>query len=83
MPAHNEEHTIESTVRSVCSSEYTKHGESNFEVIVVNDGSTDTTGEILSKLKEENPELRIVTRHPPRSGKGKGFVLNDALTLSK
>ena len=83
IPAHNEENTIESTVRSVCSSEYTKHGESNFEVIVVNDGSTDTTGEILSKLKEEIPELRIVTRHPPRSGKGKGFVLNDALTLSK
>ena len=83
IPAHNEENTIESTVRSVCNSEYTKHGESNFEVIVVNDGSTDTTGEILSKLKEEIPELRIVTRHPPRSGKGKGFVLNDALTLSK
>lgn len=83
IPAHNEENTIESTVRSVCSSEYTKHEESNFEVIVVNDGSTDTTGEILSKLKEEIPELRIVTRHPPRSGKGKGFVLNDALTLSK
>lgn len=83
IPAHNEENTIESTIRSVCNSEYKKHGESNFEVIVVNDGSTDTTGEILSRLKKEIPELRIVTRHPPRSGKGKGFVLNDALTLSK
>ena len=83
IPAHNEEHTIESTVRSVCESEYTKHGESNYEVIVVNDGSTDSTGEILSNLKKEIPELKIVTRHPPRSGKGKGFVLNDALTLSK
>ena len=83
IPAHNEEYTIESTVRSVCESEYTKNGESNFEVIVVNDGSTDSTGEILSGLKKEIPELKIVTRHPPRSGKGKGFVLNDALTLSK
>lgn len=83
IPAHNEEYTIEATVRSVCSSEYKKFDESNFEVIVVNDGSTDTTGEILAKLKKEIPELRIITRHPPRSGKGKGFVLNDALSLSR
>ena len=83
IPAHNEQYTIESTVRSVCDSDYTKNGESNFEVIVVNDGSTDRTGEILSDLKKEIPELKIVTRHPPRSGKGKGFVLNDALTLSQ
>lgn len=83
IPAHNEEHTIESTVRSVCNSRYYREGEDNFEVIVVNDGSTDSTGEILAGLKKELPQLKIVTRHPPRSGKGKGFVLNDALTLSR
>ena len=83
IPAHNEEYTIESTVRSVCQSEYSKNNEINYEVIVINDGSTDSTGEILSNLKNEFPQLKIVTRHPPRSGKGKGFVLNDALTLSR
>ena len=83
IPAHNEENTIESTVRSVCKSDYTKKGEVNYELIVVNDGSTDSTGQILSELKKEFPQLKIVTRHPPRSGKGKGFVLNDALTLSR
>jgi 1,2-diacylglycerol 3-beta-glucosyltransferase len=57
-------------------------GEPNFELIVVNDGSTDDTGKILSKLKEDIPVLRIITRQPPKSGKGKGFVLNDALSLS-
>lgn len=82
IPAHNEESTIESTVRSVFESDYHDENGPRFEVIVVNDGSTDTTGEILSNLKEELPSLKIVTRHPPRSGKGKGFVLNDALTLS-
>ena len=83
IPAHNEEFTIESTVRSVCACEYEKDGEPNFELIVVNDGSTDSTGEILANHKKEFSQLKIVTRHPPRSGKGKGFVLNDALALSR
>ena len=83
IPAHNEENTIEATVRSVCQSEYMKNGEPNYEVIVINDGSTDSTGEILANLKKELSQIKIVSRHPPRSGKGKGFVLNDALTLSR
>lgn len=84
IPAHNEEFTIEDTIRSVCQIDYhNEEGEPQYELIVVNDGSTDSTGEILSGLKSELPQLKIVTRHPPRSGKGKGFVLNDALTLSR
>lgn len=84
IPAHNEEFTIEDTVRSVCQLDY--HDEEQqplYELIVVNDGSTDSTGDILTRLKREFPQLKIVTRHPPRSGKGKGFVLNDALTVSR
>ena len=84
IPAHNEEFTIEDTIRSVCQIDYhNEEGEPQYELIVVNDGSTDSTGEILSGLKSEFPQLKIVTRHPPKSGKGKGFVLNDALTLSR
>lgn len=84
IPAHNEEYTIEDTVRSVCGLDYhNEEGEAQYELIVVNDGSTDNTGEILAKLKKELPQVKIVTRHPPRSGKGKGFVLNDALTISR
>ncbi|WP_407421210.1 glycosyltransferase [Methanobrevibacter sp.] len=83
IPAHNEEATIAMTVKSVCESDYHVDGEPYFEVIVINDGSTDRTGEILHDIKDELPQLKIVTRKPPVSGKGKGFVLNDALTLSR
>lgn len=83
VPAHNEEYTIEETVTSLASVDYYYNGKINFELIVCNDGSEDRTGEILEGLKEKFPHLRIVTRVPPRSGKGKGFVLNDALEISK
>lgn len=83
VPAHNEEHTIAETATSLASIDYYYNGEVNFELIVCNDGSEDRTGEELAKLKEKFPHLRIITRVPPRSGKGKGFVLNDALEISK
>lgn len=83
IPAHNEEQTIANTVRSIGEINYKLNGEENFEIIVANDGSTDNTGQILSDLKKEMPNLRIITRKPPKSGHGKGFVLNDALSLSK
>ena len=74
IPAHNEEYTIAQTVTSISQIDYTLNGKPNFELIVVNDGSTDSTGEKLSELKKDIPILRIVTRKPPKSGKGKGFV---------
>lgn len=83
IPAHNEEFSIAETVRSIANMDYSLNGKSNFEIIVVNDGSTDCTGEILADVKKEFDNIRIITRRPPKSGKGKGFVLNDALSLSK
>ena len=83
VPAHNEEHTIAETATSLASIDYYYNGEINYELIVCNDGSEDRTGEELAKLKDKFPHLRIITRVPPRSGKGKGFVLNDALEISR
>ncbi len=83
VPAHNEEHTIAETATSLASMDYYLDGKVNFELIVCNDGSEDRTGEVLEGLKDKFPHLKIITRVPPRSGKGKGFVLNDALEISK
>ncbi len=48
---------------------------------MINDGSTDKTGEVLARLKGEFEYLRIVTRKPPRAGRGKGYVLNDGVRI--
>lgn len=45
IPARNEERCIEACVQSLCNQDWP-----NLEVIVLNDGSTDQTSEILAKL---------------------------------
>ena len=81
IPAHNEENTIERCVRSIAKIDYFKDNKRNFELIVIDDGSTDQTHDILIRLVEEFDFLKIITRKPPRAGKGKGYVLNDGLKL--
>ena len=81
IPAHNEEFTIERCVRSLAELDYYADGKRNYEIIVINDGSTDKTGEVLARLKGEFEYLRIVTRKPPRAGRGKGYVLNDGVRI--
>ena len=58
IPAHNEEFTIADTVRSVCGLDYHIDDEPQYELIVVNDGSTDNTGEILANLKKSSLKLK-------------------------
>jgi len=73
IPAHNEELVIEKTVRSLAEQDY---GEENYEIIVVNDGSTDSTKEIVEKLMKEIPNLKLVNVPPGEGGKGKSRTLN-------
>jgi len=56
LPTHNEEKCIAETIRSVLNAKYS----SEREVIVVNDGSTDRTEEIVKKISEENREVKLI-----------------------
>lgn len=76
VPAHNEEKVIERTVKALCSFDYP---EEFFEVIVINDCSTDRTGEILDRLAKRYPMLRPLHIHPPEGGTGKSAALNNGL----
>ncbi len=55
LPAHNEEASITESIKSILSSDYPKEK----EIIVVDDGSTDNTYELVKKLQEKHPEIRL------------------------
>ncbi|MEZ5991816.1 MAG: glycosyltransferase [Planctomycetota bacterium] len=59
LPTYNRAHRLETAIRGVLSQDYP-----NLELIVVNDGSTDTTAETLNKLETEldDDRLHVITR---------------------
>jgi glycosyltransferase involved in cell wall biosynthesis len=67
LPALNEAANIEQTVQAVVT--YMSDRAIDYEVIVVNDGSTDATGEIVKDLAQINPRLQVIT-HSQNLGYG-------------
>lgn len=80
IPAHNEELVIERTLRTILASDYPH---AKLEIIVLNDGSTDQTKEILDRLAKSHPEVRPVHIPKGEGGKGKAAVLNRGIKLAK
>lgn len=69
IPVRDEEALVEGAVRSACA----QVGE--VEVVVLDDGSTDATPEILARLRRELPALRVVTGAPlPEGWAGKAWA---------
>lgn len=66
VPAFNEEKTIGEMLSKLVSLNI---GSIDKEIIVVNDGSTDTTGQIIEKIKKYNQSL-VVINHIKNKGKG-------------
>ncbi|HXG31214.1 MAG TPA: glycosyltransferase family 2 protein [Thermodesulfobacteriota bacterium] len=67
LPAYNEEENIQETVTRVVS--YMEKGLRGYEVIVVNDGSSDGTPRIVERLAKSNPKI-ILVNHPKNMGYG-------------
>jgi len=61
-PCYNEEANVERTTRAAVK--MCRRVADDFEVIIVNDGSKDRTGEIADRLAEEIPEVRAVHNAP-------------------
>ncbi len=74
IPCFNEEADLEETIANTLEHDYPA-----FEVIAINDGSTDRTGEILDRLAAADPRLRVI--HQARN-QGKAMALNMAAVMT-
>ena len=64
LPAYNEEANVERAVEGVSS--VAQQLGIDYEIILVNDGSTDRTGEIARELMQRVPSFRLVEHYPNR-----------------
>lgn len=71
IPAHNEEEVIVETVQSALDADY-----ANLQIVVVNDGSTDNTEDLLDKHFSSNDRVKIIHQ----ANRGKPGALARALT---
>lgn len=67
IPCFNEEENLRETVAWAHAQEYP-----HFEIIAVNDGSSDRTGQILDELQEAHARLRVI-HHAGNQGKAMGL----------
>ncbi len=79
IPARNEERNIQKCVESLLSQDY-----KNFEVIVLNDNSEDSTLEILKEIKSKYSNLRVINGKPLETGwTGKNYACHQLYQESK
>ena len=74
IPAHNEAAVIVSSVERILASDY-----SNIEIVVIDDGSTDATSEVVRAAYANTASVRLLTL---RNG-GKARALNQGLEVSR
>lgn len=81
VPAHNEGKVIERTVLSLLNFDYPAD---RYEIIVINDNSSDNSREILEGIQKRFPGRNLTCIHTDAQtgGKGKSNALNIALKVS-
>lgn len=77
IPAHNEETVITNTVENILQMNY-----SNFDVIVIDDRSTDNTASVIKNLEQKYEKVTALIRSKD-AFPGKSAVLNDAFKIAK
>jgi len=74
LPVYNAEIYIEEAVNSILAQTF-----KDFELIIINDGSTDASLDLLTKLAALDPRVRLISR----GNKGLIATLNEAIALAK
>lgn len=70
LPAYNEEANLERTTKNVI--ENLKKNVSEWEIVIVDDGSRDNTGKIADNLAKSNKNISVI-HHSPNRGYGAAF----------
>jgi glycosyltransferase involved in cell wall biosynthesis len=79
IPCLNEEKNLERTVNTVFQAAV-EAGNFSLDIIIVNDGSTDRTAEVIASLQAEHPSIQAVTHV---GNKGLGKSIRDAILVAK
>lgn len=74
LSAYNAEKYVREAVQSILAQTFT-----NFELIIINDGSTDGTLSILENIREHDPRVTLISRE----NKGLVASLNEAVDLAR
>lgn len=77
VPAYNEENNLGPAVKNVRDA---LRAYRDFEIIIVNDGSWDKTGEVASGLTKKDKRIRIITH---KKNMGLGLTLRDGISAAK
>lgn len=77
IPCHNEHEVISETVKNILNVDY-----QNYEIIVIDDRSDDSTPEIIKQLEAQYDKVRALIRDKD-AFPGKSAVLNDAFKIAK
>ncbi|WP_195575764.1 glycosyltransferase family 2 protein [Paenibacillus sp. 1001270B_150601_E10] len=82
VPAHNEGKVITQTVEALLRLDYPHD---RYEIIVINDNSSDNSSELLANLQAKNPSrnLIIINTDKVTGGKGKSNALNIGFKQSR
>jgi dolichyl-phosphate beta-glucosyltransferase len=78
IPAYNEENRIERTIRSIRS--YLANKQLSYEILIVSDGSTDGTVQLINNIMKETKNLRLIHNH---INHGKGWVVRQGMLSTK
>jgi len=82
VPSHNESIVIQKTIAALLRFDYPQD---KYEIIVINDNSSDDSKQVLEQIQERNPDRKIIVINTDNvaGGKGKSNALNIGFSVAQ